>query len=304
MSSPVGMSSLQDYFEARNYRVVSILLPGHGTKPADLEHVTYEDWLNACRQGIKKLRKTVDHVTVIAFSAGTTVAIHLSLTENSIDRLVLFAPALRLTNPLIPFVPLLYRLGNCSSRINWIISKQEDDYAKYQSLPINAVYQISQLMHLNAQILAHKSLTIPLYIVSTEDDETISHKKALDFFLQQRNSLNRGIIYTTNPSKLRKNSSNSFPLNFRTSAYPEQNILDFSHTALAVAPNHPHYGKQGDYKDFSHYSKKTLLGLKDKPIYYGAASNRNMKKYRLQRLSYNPDFAFLMDDIEKFFSAS
>ncbi len=300
MSSPVGMSSLNTYFEKKGYLVRSVLLPGHGTQPSNLLDVSYHDWLNMCRSSIKALREEVEHVTVIAFSAGTTLAIYLTLTEKNmgIDSLVLFAPALTLNNPLRPFIPFLYKLRNFSSKINWPILKQEDDYAKYQSLPINAVYQITTLMKLIDNI--QYSINIPIYMVSSESDETVSHEKALQFFLKQKNPLNRGIIYTPNVRQFQKTHKNINSLTVRSSYYPEQNILDFSHTALAISPEHPHYGKQGDFFDFSHYAPKEHEKLKHKPLHYGAISRKNLKKHYIQRLSYNPDFDYLANDIDSF----
>lgn len=293
MSSPMGMSSLYDYFSKKNYLVRSLLLPGHGTRPGDLLDVTYQDWLESCRFAIRTLREEVEHVTVVAFSAGSSLALYLSLTEQSIDSLVLLAPAISLKHPLSPYyAKTLYSLRKLSSRMNWPVLKKEDDYAKYQSIPINAIYQITRLMKKIARINA--SLEIPLYLVSTPEDETISHQKALNFFLKQKNPLNRGIIYTKN-LKLEVPSS----LKCRMSTYYNEKILDFSHIALAVSSEHPHYGKKGDFTEFSHYQNKDQE-LKSKSIYYGAVSKGNLKNYYVQRLSYNPDFDYLASDIEKF----
>lgn len=295
-SSPGAMSSLMNHFGS-HYLVRSVLLPGHGTHPKDLLEVTYQDWLDVCRFGIKTLKEEVDHVTVIAFSAGTALAVYLSQTEDSIDSLVLLAPALSLKNPLSPFVPLLYPLRHYFSKINWPILKTEKDYAKYQSMPINAIYQITKVM--KAIQRSSKPLTIPLYIASTTDDETISHDKALHFFLKQPHSLNRGIIYTCDQFSC-KNQPLPVNLVHRKSCYPEEKILDFSHVSLTIAPDHPHYGKQGDFSDFSHYERNRNHKHKNKPIHHGSISGKNLKKHHIQRLSYNPDFDYLATDIEAF----
>ncbi len=295
MSSPIGMSSLYEYFSTKNYLVRSLLLPGHGTRPGDLLDVTHNDWLDACRFGINTLRKEVDHVTVIAFSAGTAMSIYLGLTEKSMDSLVLFAPALGLKHPLsYYYAKILHPFRQLSPRINWPIIKRENDYAKYQSIPINAIYQITNLMH-KIQHLNIK-LEIPLYIVSTTNDETISHQKAINFYKKQSHSLNRGIIYSPE-------SQHELPssLQLRSSVYPQENILDFSHPSLAISPNHPHYGRHGDFEDFAHYlNNKKPKNDKSRIIYQGSISERNLKKHLIQRLSYNPDFEYLISDIEHF----
>lgn len=297
MSSPMGMSSLYQYFSEKNYLVRSVLLPGHGTRPGDLLDVTYQDWLETCRFAIKTLKKEVDHVSVIAFSAGSALAVYLSLTERSlINSLVLLAPAISLKHPLSAlYAEALYPFRKILSlsKMNWPILKIEDDYAKYHSIPINAIYQITRLIK-NIQLLNH-TLDIPIYFVSTKDDETISHEKAVNFFIKQTHSLNRGIIYSTD---LDTNLPSS--LKCRTSHYPQDNILDFSHTSLAISAEHPHYGKKGDYADFSHYSPTKRMEATHRTIYYGSTSRKNLRKYFIQRLSYNPDFDYLAADIEHF----
>lgn len=297
-SSPSGMSSLLSYYGERGYLVRSLLLPGHGTRPGDLLDVTYQDWLKACRFAIHSLKQEVEHVSVIAFSAGTALAIYLALTEKLMDSLVIFSPALSLKTPFSSqLAATLYPLRNLHQIFNWPILKQEKDYAKYQSMPLNAVYQITRVMKLIHRI--QHPLTIPLYMISTTDDETISHQKAVDFFARQTHPFNRGIIYT-NPPILGTPPSLHPALTLRNSYYPKQRILDFSHTALAIAPDHPHYGKNGDYADFIHYNEKQLQNIKKADLYYGSTSSKNLKKHAIQRLSYNPDFDFLAADIDVF----
>lgn len=294
-SSPVAMASLQNYFGKQGYLTRSILLPGHGTRPGDLLDVTYQDWLEACRFGIKTLREDVEYVTVVGFSAGTAIATYLSLTENSIDSLVLFAPAVSLKNPLIPLVPLLYSMRHYSSKANWPILQKETDYAKYQSLPINAVYQITTLINLINRL--QKKLTIPIYLVSTADDETISHEKAVNFFLQQPHPLNRGIIYSRESQQ-----ENLSSLVYRQSCYSHENILDFSHVSLAIGPDHFHYGKNTDFADFTHYRNSKKLKKKPShiPVQRASISSKNLKNHYVQRLSFNPDFDYLIADIDRF----
>ena len=298
-SSPMGMSSLFDYFSHRNYLVRSLLLPGHGTHPKDLLNVKYQDWLEACRFGIETLRKEVEHVSVITFSAGSALAIYLSLTEASIDSLVLLAPALSLKHPFSSYyIPLFYPLRNCFAKINWPIVKEEDDYAKYQSIPINAIYQVTRLMKAIGKI--NHPLTPPLYIASTIDDETISHREAINFFLKQPNPLNRGIIYSTHPPKTLLSSR----FTQRSSYYPQEKILDFSHTCLAVSPLHPHYGKKGDFTDFTHYHpRKKQEHSHHSLIHHGSISKKNLSNHHMRRLSYNPDFDYMAADIDKFLQA-
>src|SRR5262249_43499519 len=46
----------------------SILLPGHGTKPSDLLHISYEDWIESVRFGVESLKSEVDQIFLIGYS--------------------------------------------------------------------------------------------------------------------------------------------------------------------------------------------------------------------------------------------
>ena len=92
----------------------------------------------------------------------------------------------------------------------------------------------------------------------------------------------------------------------RTSCYPEHNILDFSHTCLAISPQHPHYGTDGQFNEPQAcevlWSRLWERHKTKKPFRLGALSRYNARHYRIQRLRYNPDFNSMMQLIDKFIS--
>jgi len=293
MDSPLTLSCLAGYFGEKGFLTRTLLLPGHGTRPGDLLNIHhYEDWLQACRFGIRTLRQEVDHLTVLGFSAGAIFSIYLCLTEPFIDSLIILAPAIKLKSSLSHIIPWVYPLRNHSAKLQWPKKCKENDYAKYCSFPINIVYQVTSLMRLVNSI--KKTLPVPLYMVSTEDDETISHRHALRFFLKQPHPLNRCIIYTKKIKPLHDPR-----IEQRISIYPEENILDFAHTTLPVSPNHLHYGRNGDFSDFAHYEKYPCF-LQQSPLFQGAISRENLKNHYIKRLHYNPDFDYLVKDMEAF----
>ena len=54
--SPYSMRALAELFAARGWYVVGLRLPGHGTAPAALTRVTWQDWAAAARLAAKHLR--------------------------------------------------------------------------------------------------------------------------------------------------------------------------------------------------------------------------------------------------------
>ena len=57
--SPYSMRTIAEDLQSRGYYVVALRVPGHGTVPAGLTTVTWEDWLAAVRVGARHIRTTI-----------------------------------------------------------------------------------------------------------------------------------------------------------------------------------------------------------------------------------------------------
>ncbi|MGB6977132.1 MAG: alpha/beta fold hydrolase [Gammaproteobacteria bacterium] len=272
--------------------VQSLLLPGHGTVPGDLLNISYTEWLKAVDYGICDLAQKVEDVYLAGFSLGGTLAIHHALQKPFIKGLLLFSPAIQLKDRFDAFMRWHHWLRWIVPPIRWYRRNPQHTYAKYESFAFNAAYQIYLLIQHNYQLLAKKRLEMPLFVVASQDDETIATHALQTFFNNQRHPDSR-MIYYGNKSTLIDDSR----ILLRPSAYPELRILDFSHTCIPIAPSNPHYGQQGDYQDFQHYHYKVTP--KNREIYLGATHRNNLRRHIIQRLSYNPDFAFMMQMVQE-----
>ena len=68
--APYSMHSLASFFQENCFRVMAILLPGHGTQPGDLLDVTWQEWANAETYGTNKLAAEADEIYLAGLSAG------------------------------------------------------------------------------------------------------------------------------------------------------------------------------------------------------------------------------------------
>jgi hypothetical protein len=57
--APYSMRTIGEDLRGRGYEVIALRIPGHGTVPAALTDVTWEDWAAAVRLGVRHLRATV-----------------------------------------------------------------------------------------------------------------------------------------------------------------------------------------------------------------------------------------------------
>lgn len=81
----------------KGFTVAGPLLAGHGTQPADLNHVCWQDWVTSGEQVYQKLCAHCEHVFVGGESMGGLVAIYLANNHPEVRGVLLYAPAIELT---------------------------------------------------------------------------------------------------------------------------------------------------------------------------------------------------------------
>ncbi len=301
---PFIMKDIGLHLNDQGLLVRSILLPGHGTVPGGLLNVDYHAWLQTVRYGIASLIKEVDHIFLVGFSTGASLALYQALDGDiPIAGLILISPALKIRSK-IDFTANWHRIISWAwERAKWFHIAEEDDYTKYQSIPFNAIYQVYRLAKKIKAVRKVKQLNCPIFMALSQDDTTVSSDASIEYFRNDSHQSSRMIIYAHKVKKI-----NDRRIIMRSSAYPELNIVDYSHVAVPIAPSNSHYGKNGDYIYASHVGKKSK-------IIYGAYNKVEMEYFELlhklkltrlprQRLSFNPDFDYLMGAIDQFIISS
>ncbi len=281
--SPCMMHSLSAVFIHENYLVRSILLPGHGTCPEDLLLVTYQDWLSACRVAIELLPTTIERIVIAGFSTGALISHYLAL-QNEIPRLaglVAIAPALQLHRLERLLLNNRFIIQIAKKLSPWTCQTKVYDYAKYSQHALNGAVQVQRLI----QQCPDRVCSLPVFWVLSASDSVIDSKALWQRFqTNQANPQSRCFIYSSTPLTF----ANDPRIIVRSSYYPEQSIINFSHICLTVAPDHPHYGCTGDYTLNSNASAK-------RPLILGERGGKSTA-----RLTYNPDFTYMAHAIQKF----
>jgi esterase/lipase len=301
--SPYSMRHLAAFFQENGFRVMAILLPGHGTQPGDLLEVTWQEWAKTVAYGAYKLAEEVDDVYLAGYSTGATLSVYQSLRDNRVRGLFLFSPALRITRwAALANLHKLYSWLIPSAR--WVDIKPDLDIYKYESFPKNAAAQLYALTkELSAQLHQHE-LEIPVFIAASADDMTVKTSVTLEFIARARHPSSKLVIYTTEPEK--------FPPGFLAgklelvnSVVPEQKILSSAHTAIVLPPDDKHYGVAGDYFNCMHYypddmEKYAACITHPELALQGEITEENLKAGTLRRLMYNPNFGALKVSMRRF----
>jgi alpha-beta hydrolase superfamily lysophospholipase len=152
--SPYSLRALGEELNRRNYWVVGLRLPGHGTAPSGLLGVRWEDMAAAVDLAAAHLAQRVGRqpVHVVGYSTGATLAMNFTL--DAIERKTTPMPAsLVLVSPAVGIhaaaaaagwkrrAAVLPGLGNLA----WLNVEPEFDPYKYNSFTTNAGEQVHRL---------------------------------------------------------------------------------------------------------------------------------------------------------------
>ena len=301
--SPYFMKHLAAFFQENGFRVMAILLPGHGTQPGDLLEVDWQEWARAVAYGTDRLADEVDEVYLAGFSAGGTLSVYQSLRDERVQGLFLFSPALGIS-PRAKWANLHKLYSWLIPSAKWVSILPDRDIYKYESLPKNAAAQIYALAQdVSKQLRLHKPY-IPVFAAASADDATVESAATLNFMMHTPNPSSRLVLYTTDTGRQIAGFSPE-KLERVNSVVPMQKILSSAHTAIVLPPDDVHYGTQGVYANCVHYypgdmEKYVACINHPEQALQGEITEANLKAGTLRRLMYNPNFAALKISMRRF----
>ena len=153
--SPYSLRRLAEILYQRGFYVLALRLPGHGTIPAALTEVRWEDWRAASRIGAEHVRKRIGSgppFFVAGFSNGGALAVTYALDAMvneqlpEPEQLLLFSPEIGISpfasiansQKLLSFLPYF-------AKFKWLSIQPEYDPFKYNSFPKNAAQEAWEL---------------------------------------------------------------------------------------------------------------------------------------------------------------
>ena len=153
--SPYSLRHVAKLYRDRGFVAIGLRLPGHGTVPAGLTDVRWEDWMAATRLAIREARRRVPApapLHLVGFSNGGALAVKYALDAIEdpklprADRIVLFTPMIGITRfarfaGLAGLPALLPPFANAA----WLSVVPEFNPFKYNSFPVNGARQSYRL---------------------------------------------------------------------------------------------------------------------------------------------------------------
>jgi len=193
--SPYSLRKMGESLHASGAYVLGLRIPGHGTVPAGLVNVTWQDMAAAVRLAVQHLAKQSgsSHIYIVGYSNGAALAINYALTAIEdpelprIERLALLSPEIGLS-PVAALALWQARLGRLLGldKLNWNSLLPEYDPFKYGSFAVNAgdvAYRMTQQVQLGLSALTESGKLgdiPPILAFSSAVDATVSTPDLVD----------------------------------------------------------------------------------------------------------------------------
>lgn len=302
--SPWSFVDLGAQLAGQGWLVRSVLLPGHGTRPADLLRVTLADWQRVVDQQAVLLGRDLARqaagpggspgaeapVWLGGFSTGANLALIHADAHPRIAGLLLFSPALETRNGLVWLAPL------AAWARPWLAAPDEAvrpqiSPVRYLNVPTNGFAQFYRSSVAARRQVAVARYPKPVLMVLAEHDSVLDTPALLATF-QRRfpHPASRLVWYGGLPAGQAGGRADARVL-ARADRLPQQRISQFSHMGVLFAPANPLYGAQGSLRlcwngQAPEDQARCQAG---EPVWYSDWGYREPGKVHA-RLTFNPYF--------------
>jgi esterase/lipase len=293
--TPFEFKDLARVFHERCFLVRAVILPGHGTRPADLIDINYQDWVETVDYGIRSLQSEVDEVYIAGFSLGGLLAANTLLDNSGIKAAVLIAPAIGLRAPALIWNTQWLRYIK-----DWVVKRPYGMPVRYISIATNApaqTYSLSQ--NFNRKLEVRKKFPAPVLLIVSIEDIAIQSETALKSFSDfAKHDKSRALVFS-----MSKQLYDDPRIHYLNSYLPAQRIFSLSHSGLPYSPGNPVFGVNGMYRAYS-YDKTPQQWAEDRENnehYWRGELSYEQDREPMQRLTHNPLFGEMVAEIDKFF---
>lgn len=178
--SPQTMKGMAEYFSSRGMSVHAPLLPGHGTTPYDMTHVTWNEWLEHLLEEYDGFSKGLDRIYVAGSSTGGNLAIVLASKRDVAGVISMGTPMRFKFHVLVRPVYTLYRHLKLLHKKSYPFGKKDMDVVRwkiqYSHVPLKSVANVLELVKLTKKTLP--KLRAPLLVMQSERDHMLPRKNA------------------------------------------------------------------------------------------------------------------------------
>jgi carboxylesterase len=170
--SPAAMRPWAEFLNARGYSVRVPLLPGHGTKPSDLNEVEWPEWPTKVKSEIAELQKTCSRIFVAGLSmgGGTTLKVAAELGDQ-LSGIILVNPMIHVRgiSPGLAFA--ISRLIKFGKSVGNDIKRPGITEHGYDALPTRGIAELLKMLKITRKNLS--KVTVPVQLFHSVEDHTL-----------------------------------------------------------------------------------------------------------------------------------
>jgi len=170
-----ALESLGERLAELGIRVEIPLLPGHGTRPEDLDSVSWQDWVACVQDAIRSLKTSCDELFLIGLSMGGTIALLLAQESDARGVICLSAP-INMKQWLRPILPVIRPfIREWKKKRDPAVHEQfiETGYDRYT---LSSLTEFLKLLKESRKRL--QTVTCPILIMHAREDRTVPSKNA------------------------------------------------------------------------------------------------------------------------------
>ena len=194
--APPSMRPWGEFLHSKGYTVRVPLLPGHGTKPEDLNEVEWQEWPAKVIDELSELQKTCDTIFLVGLSMGGGTVLNVAASNNdSLTGVVLVNPMIHVKGVPVELAFFLSRLQKMRTSVGDDIKRPGITEWGYDALPTRGVYQLLKMLRITRRNL--KNITVPIQLFHSVEDHTLPVTNT-EIILDEIGSLNKSRIELVN----------------------------------------------------------------------------------------------------------
>ncbi len=182
-STPYEMRAFGEYLNKVGFSVYAPLLSGHGTRPEDLENISWKDWKKDVFRAYDKLFDECEQVFVGGMSFGGTLSLLLAHKKNVAGIILMSTPYKMRYEKMfrhLAKVVLYFRAYKNKSYFRILGSNEMclTQVVAYQKYPIISLYEVHYAIKMSLQKL--NEIISPTMIIQSRNDHVISRGSMKD----------------------------------------------------------------------------------------------------------------------------
>jgi len=299
LDSPYSFVDIAPRLAAMGFTVRTVLLEGHGSKPANLLQTDADNWYQLVDEQVAIFKQEVDELYLGGFSTGANLTTHYGMNDDDIAGLMLFSPGFKAFTELDVMAPVVPWFTD------WLYApslKHQTNYVRYMTGPSNAYAQYYRTSDDILALFERQTFDKPVFMALSETDSIINPHRALDIFTKRMTHHNSHLIWFGNAPTLNEQPVLDSRVTVLPGKVPEYQVSNYSHMGLLFSTDNSYYGVNGRQRFCVNGQQQGAYGrcVRGQDVWFSAYGYVEPNKEHA-RLTFNPWFEQMMKSLEQVF---